>query len=111
MAAAAVAAAIGVLGALVGSFLNVVIHRLPRGESIAHPRSRCPGCGRHVRWRDNVPVLSWLALRGRCRSCGRPISPRYPVVELLTAAGFAATAAVLGVGRRPGAGRCPSPPC
>lgn len=90
-------AAIGILGALVGSFLNVVIHRLPLGESIVHPRSRCPGCGTQLAARDNIPVLSWLVLRGRCRACGRAISPRYPAVELLTAAGFAATAAVLGL--------------
>lgn len=83
-AAAAVVA--GVLGLAIGSFLNVVIHRLPRGESLSKPRSRCPGCGTQIRARDNVPLLSWLALRGRCRDCGEPISPRYPLVEALTAA-------------------------
>lgn len=76
----------GVLGLAVGSFLNVVIHRLPRGESLSRPRSRCPGCGAQIAARDNIPVLSWLLLRGRCRHCGEPISARYPLVEALTAA-------------------------
>jgi len=84
----------GVVGAVVGSFLNVVIHRLPRGESLVHPRSRCPACGRQIAGYDNVPIVSWLALRGRCRHCGEPISPRYPVVELLTALAFAAVVLV-----------------
>jgi leader peptidase (prepilin peptidase) / N-methyltransferase len=75
-----------VLGLAIGSFMNVVIHRLPRGESLSRPRSRCPGCERQIRARDNIPVLSWLLLRGRCRDCGEPISVRYPLVELLTAA-------------------------
>ncbi len=81
---------------MVGSFLNVVIHRLPRGESLAFPGSRCPRCGAPVRPWDNVPVLSWLVLRGRCRHCGAPISPRYPLVELLTGVAFAAVALVRG---------------
>lgn len=72
------------LGLLIGSFLNVVIWRLPRGESLSHPGSHCPGCGHAVRPYDNVPVVSWLLLRGRCRDCGARISPRYPLVELLT---------------------------
>jgi len=76
----------GVLGAVFGSFLNVVAYRLPRHESIVKPASRCPRCGTPVRPYDNVPVLSWLLLRGRCRSCGCAISPRYPLVEALTAA-------------------------
>jgi len=80
----------------VGSFLNVVIHRLPRGESLVHPRSRCPSCGRQIAEYDNIPIVSWLALRGRCRHCGEPISPRYPVVELLTALAFAAVVLVRG---------------
>jgi leader peptidase (prepilin peptidase) / N-methyltransferase len=84
------------LGAIVGSFLNVVIHRLPRGESLASPGSRCPACEAPIAPYDNVPVLSWLLLRGRCRRCGAPISPRYPAVELLTAATFAAVVAVRG---------------
>jgi leader peptidase (prepilin peptidase) / N-methyltransferase len=86
----------GVLGLLVGSFLNVVIWRVPRGESVVSPPSACPGCGSPVRPRDNVPVLSWLLLRGRCRDCAEPISPRYPLVELATAAGFAVVAAFIG---------------
>ncbi len=73
------------IGAVVGSFLNVVIYRVPRRESIARPRSHCPACGHSIRWYDNIPVLSWLILRGRCRDCGSRISVRYPVVELLTA--------------------------
>jgi leader peptidase (prepilin peptidase)/N-methyltransferase len=71
------------LGLCLGSFLNVVIHRLPRGESLLRPRSRCPGCGAPVRPRDNVPLLGWLLLHGRCRDCAAPISPRYPLVEAL----------------------------
>jgi len=88
----AFAAVAALLGALVGSFLNVVIHRLPRGESIVRPGSRCPSCGRAIRPFDNVPVLAWLWLRGRCRHCGARISARYPLVEALTAALFAALA-------------------
>jgi leader peptidase (prepilin peptidase)/N-methyltransferase len=74
-----------VTGLAVGSFLNVVVHRLPRGESLNHPGSHCPGCGHPVRPRDNVPVVSWLLLRGRCRDCGAPISARYPLLEAVTA--------------------------
>jgi len=70
-------------GACVGSFLNVVIARVPAGESVVHPRSRCPRCKQPIAWYDNLPVLSWLLLRGRCRGCALPISTRYPVVELL----------------------------
>jgi leader peptidase (prepilin peptidase)/N-methyltransferase len=84
VAAALVLAA--VLGLLVGSFLNVVVHRLPRGESLVSPGSHCPGCGAPVKPWDNIPVVSWLLLRGRCRSCGTRISPRYPLVEAATAA-------------------------
>ena len=73
-----------VFGLLVGSFLNVVIYRVPRGESIVKPRSRCPRCGTEIRAHDNIPFLSWLILRGRCRDCKAPISPRYPTVELFT---------------------------
>ena len=76
-------ALIGVLGAMIGSFLNVVIYRVPRGESIVMPASRCPGCGTAIAPWDNVPVVSWLALSGRCRHCGIAISPRYPAIELL----------------------------
>jgi leader peptidase (prepilin peptidase)/N-methyltransferase len=71
------------LGLLFGSFLNVVIHRLPRGENIAYPGSRCPGCGKPIAPRDNVPVVSFLLLRGRSRCCGTKISPRYPLVEAI----------------------------
>lgn len=71
-----------VFGALVGSFLNVVIARVPRGMSVVRPRSRCPGCERPIRWYENVPILSWLLLRGRCAGCREAISPRYPLVEL-----------------------------
>lgn len=77
-----------VLGLLVGSFLNVVIWRVPRGESVVRPPSHCPGCERPISPRDNVPVLSWVLLRGRCRACGNRISVRYPGVELATAAIF-----------------------
>ena len=69
-----------------GSFLNVVVHRLPRHESVVRPASRCPKCGVAVKPYDNIPIISWLLLRGHCRSCGEPISPRYPAVEALTAA-------------------------
>jgi leader peptidase (prepilin peptidase)/N-methyltransferase len=89
-------ALVGALGLLVGSFLNVVVHRLPRGESLSRPRSRCPGCEAQIAAYDNVPVVSWLVLRGRCRHCATAISPRYPAIELLTGIAFAATAAVLG---------------
>ncbi|MEZ0449648.1 prepilin peptidase [Cellulomonas sp. ICMP 17802] len=82
----------GIVGLAIGSFLNVVIWRVPRGESVAHPPSACPRCGHAIRSRDNVPVLSWLLLRGRCRDCGNPISARYPIVEAATGVLFAATA-------------------
>ena len=91
------AVAAGILGLLIGSFLNVVIHRVPLGESVVHPRSRCPGCGTELAPRDNVPVLSWVLLRGRCRTCGEPISPRYPLVELGTAVLFAVVAVWCGL--------------
>lgn len=73
--------AVGVLGLLVGSFLNVVAHRVPAGLSVVRPPSSCPACRHVVRARDNVPVASWLLLRGRCRDCATPISARYPLVE------------------------------
>ena len=79
-------------GAAVGSFLNVVVYRLPLGVSLVRPASRCPGCGRPVRPYDNVPVVSWVLLRGRCRDCGMAISVRYPLVELGTAALWCAVA-------------------
>jgi leader peptidase (prepilin peptidase)/N-methyltransferase len=84
------------IGACVGSFVNVVAYRLPRAcMSIAKPRSRCPRCSTLIRWYDNVPVVSWLLLRGRCRSCKAGISPRYPLVELLVAGLFLAVAWVV----------------
>jgi leader peptidase (prepilin peptidase) / N-methyltransferase len=76
----------GVLGAIVGSFLNVVTYRLPRRESLIHGSSHCPECGTPVKPYDNIPILSYLLLRGHCRACSEPISPRYPLVEALTAA-------------------------
>ncbi len=76
---------VGVFGAIIGSFLNVVIARLPAGESLVRPRSRCPRCRAPIAWYDNIPIVSWLVLRGRCRRCREPISPRYPTVELLMA--------------------------
>ncbi|HWG07588.1 MAG TPA: prepilin peptidase [Solirubrobacteraceae bacterium] len=75
----------GVLGAIFGSFLNVVAYRLPRHESLIAPASHCPRCGTPVKPHDNIPILSYLLLRGRCRSCAAPISPRYPLVEAITA--------------------------
>jgi leader peptidase (prepilin peptidase)/N-methyltransferase len=84
------------LGLTLGSFLNVVIHRLPRGESVAYPPSRCPACGAPIRPYDNVPILSFIVLRGRARCCNAPISPRYPLTELLGGlAGWASLAKVL----------------
>jgi leader peptidase (prepilin peptidase)/N-methyltransferase len=86
----------GVLGLVAGSFLNVVAARVPEGRSVVRPGSACPGCGAPIRPRDNIPVISWLVLRGRCRDCGSAISVRYPLVEIGTAALFAATAFVIG---------------
>ena len=83
MAVAVIAAVVA--GLLIGSFLNVVVYRLPRGESLLRPRSRCPGCGTAIAPYDNVPVVSWLLLRGRCRHCRAAISARYPLVEATTA--------------------------
>lgn len=85
-------ALIGVLGLLIGSFLNVVVWRVPRGESLSSPASHCPNCDHPIRWWDNLPVVSWLLLRGRCRDCGEPISARYPLVELVTGVVFAGVA-------------------
>jgi leader peptidase (prepilin peptidase)/N-methyltransferase len=84
------------LGAIMGSLLNVVADRLPRGESLSHPRPQCPSCGAPVKPSDSIPVLSWLLLRGRCRTCGEPISIRYPLVEAGTALLCAAVVAVKG---------------
>lgn len=93
MVIAAVAAFVA--GLAVGSFVTVVAHRVPRGESIVAPRSRCPSCGSQIAVFDNVPVLSWLLLRGRSRCCGEPISARYPLTELTLGALYAATVLVL----------------
>lgn len=93
---ALVAAASLLLGLLVGSFLNVVIHRVPLGASVVSPRSACPGCGTGLAARDNIPVLSWLLLRGRCRTCGMSIHIRYPLVELGTGLLFLALALRIG---------------
>jgi len=79
---------IAVFGLVWGSFLNVVIYRVPRGMSLLRPPSSCPGCGARIKPYDNVPVLSYIVLRGKCRRCGRPISPVYPTVEALTALAF-----------------------
>ena len=88
-----IAVVAGVYGLVVGSFLNVVIWRVPRHESIVKPRSHCPACDTPIATRDNIPVVSWLMLRGRCRHCGEPISIRYPFIELLTGVLFAAVGA------------------
>ena len=80
---------LGLVGLLIGSFLNVVVHRVPAGQSVISPPSSCPACSHPVRPRDNIPVLSWLLLRGRCRDCATPISARYPLVEAGCAALFA----------------------
>src|SRR5262249_53204431 len=86
-----------VLGLVVGSFLNVVIVRLPEGKSLWAPRSACPRCGRPIEWYDNVPVLSFLVLRGRCRRCRMPISWRYPLVEVVTGLPFVLAALRFGL--------------
>jgi leader peptidase (prepilin peptidase)/N-methyltransferase len=90
---ALVAAISGLYGLVIGSFLNVVIWRVPRHESIVRPPSHCPNCDVKIANRDNIPVVSWLLLRGRCRNCGTAISVRYPLIELLTGVLFAAVGA------------------
>ena len=87
----------GISGALIGSFLNVVVYRLPLGQSLVKPRSRCTNCEEPVAPRDNVPLVSWLLLRGRCRHCGERIPARYPAVELLTAVAFVAVVLARGI--------------
>ena len=94
MAGAIAAAAL--LGAMIGSFLTVVAARLPRGESIVAPGSACPSCGHALRWRENVPIVSWLALRGRCSACGAAIGVRYLALEVGTAAMFGGVVAARG---------------
>ena len=81
--------AAGLFGLLFGSFLNVVVWRLPRGESLSRPASHCPRCDEPLRWYDNIPLASWIVLQGKCRACSEPISLRYPAVELATAVFFA----------------------
>lgn len=85
----------GILGAMIGSFLNVCIYRWPNDQSVVRPRSRCGGCGEMIAWYDNVPIVSWLLLRGRCRRCGIKVSIQYPLVELGTALIWAYMAATL----------------
>ncbi|GAB2482293.1 prepilin peptidase [Jatrophihabitans fulvus] len=92
-----VAALTTLLGLLVGSFLNVVIHRVPRGESVVSPPSHCPRCDAGIKGRHNVPVLGWLVLRGRCASCALPISARYPLVEAATGVLFGALTLLVGL--------------
>lgn len=89
-------AVIAAFGLATGSFLNVVVHRVPAGESVVRPRSACPGCGTPIAGYDNIPVVSWLLLRGRCRHCGMRISARYPLVEAGTSALFVVTFLVIG---------------
>jgi leader peptidase (prepilin peptidase)/N-methyltransferase len=84
----------GIFGLLIGSFLNVVVYRVPAGMSLVSPPSACPRCRSRIKARDNIPVLSWMLLRGRCRNCGSAISPRYPLVEGATALAFAGIALV-----------------
>ena len=93
---ASVAVALFVAGCIFGSFLSVVAHRLPRKESFVTGRSRCPSCGAQIAARDNIPVISWLLLRGRCRHCGEPISARYPLAEIGLGVLWAATYLILG---------------
>ena len=95
-----VAVVVTLFGLVLGSFLNVVIYRVPRRESIVWPGSRCTSCGHDVRWHDNLPIVSWVILRGRCRDCGAPISRRYPLVEGLTGALFLTAFLVYGLQAR-----------
>ncbi len=81
-----------IVGLIIGSFLNVCIYRIPKGESIISPPSHCPVCGERIKWHDNIPLISYLLLKGKCRNCGHPISVQYPLVELLT--GFLTAAVV-----------------
>ncbi len=87
----------GLLGLVIGSFLNVVAYRVPLGKSVASPPSACPQCGHRIRWYDNIPIVSWVLLRGRCRDCGTGISVRYPVVEAATGVLFVAIYLVMGL--------------
>lgn len=87
----------GLLGLVFGSFLNVCIYRIPRGEFFSRKRSYCPQCGAGIKARDNIPVLSYILLKGRCRNCGRRISPRYPIVELVNCALWVGNYAAFGL--------------
>ena len=87
-ASALLVALVGITGLAIGSFLNVVVYRVPAGMSVVRPRSACPNCGHEITARENVPLLSWLVLRGKCSSCAEPISKRYPLVELAGAGAF-----------------------
>lgn len=89
---------VALLGLVVGSFLNVVAWRVPNGKSVVRPASACPECGHTIRTRDNIPVLSWLLLRGKCRDCGTPISPVYPLIEVITGLLFVLVALKFGIG-------------
>jgi leader peptidase (prepilin peptidase)/N-methyltransferase len=86
----------GSFGLVIGSFLNVVAYRVPLGRSVVSPPSACPACAHQIRWYDNIPVVSWFLLRGKCRDCGSRISPRYPLIEATTGLLFAATYLVIG---------------
>ena len=97
MPAAAVAVVFGLFGLVIGSFLNVCIYRLPRRESLVWPGSKCTSCLRHLEWYENIPVVSWLVLRGRCRTCGASVSVMYPTVELATAVAFVGSYLVYGI--------------
>lgn len=103
-AAGLLVALVGITGLAIGSFLNVVVYRVPAGMSVVHPRSACPNCGHEITARDNVPVLSWLMLRGKCRNCAEPISKRYPLVELAAAAAFV----MVGIWAAPAIGAAPN---
>ena len=87
----------GLLGLIFGSFANVVIYRVPREESLSSPPSACPTCGNRIKAYDNIPVVSWVLLRGRCRNCGKPISPRYPLIEVVFGLAFAGVAWRIGL--------------
>ena len=97
MAELEIAALVALAGLIAGSFINVVAYRIPLGKSVASPRSACPHCDQAIAWYDNIPVLSWLLLRGKCRGCGARISARYPVVELATAVAFYLIAVSIGI--------------
>jgi leader peptidase (prepilin peptidase)/N-methyltransferase len=96
MSVAFLTLALALMGLAIGSFLNVCIQRIPKGVSIVTPPSRCETCGRELRWYHNIPVISWMVLRGRCGFCGAPVSARYPAVEILTALVFAAHGPIFG---------------